>query len=74
MAAAAEERKALPDMHMKVNHMIAERDLVAVHWTVSGTNTHQGMGFPATGKAITISGMTLFRFKSGKSCRGMGRV
>jgi steroid delta-isomerase-like uncharacterized protein len=66
MAAAKEERKALPNMHMKVNQMVAEADLVVVYWTASGTNTHEGMGFPATGKKITVPGMTIFRFKKGK--------
>jgi steroid delta-isomerase-like uncharacterized protein len=66
MAAAKEERQALPDMRVKVNELIAERDFVSVFWTASGTNTGQGMGFPATGRPITVNGMTLFRFKSGK--------
>jgi steroid delta-isomerase-like uncharacterized protein len=68
MAAAKEERKALPDMRVKVNRILAERDLVAVDWTASGTNTQEGMGFPATGKKIKIEGMTIFRFKAGKIC------
>jgi steroid delta-isomerase-like uncharacterized protein len=66
MAAAKEERAALPDMRVKVNQMVAERDLVSVFWTATGTNTHAGMGFPATGKRITINGMTLFRLRDGK--------
>ncbi|MFZ1135762.1 MAG: ester cyclase [Candidatus Korobacteraceae bacterium] len=66
MAAAKEERTALPDMRMKVNDMVAERDLVSVFWTATGTNTHAGMGFPATGRRITINGMTLFRLNDGK--------
>jgi steroid delta-isomerase-like uncharacterized protein len=66
MAAASEERKALPDMQIKVNQILAEHDLVAVYWTASGTNTQAGMGFPATGKKIKIDGMTIFRFKEGK--------
>lgn len=66
MAAAREERKALPDMRVRVNEAVAERDLVAVFWTASGTNTGEGMGFPATGKRITVNGMTLFRFKAGR--------
>jgi steroid delta-isomerase-like uncharacterized protein len=66
IAAAKEERKALPDMKVSVNEILAERDLVAVYWTVSGTNTGTGMGFPATGNKIKIGGMTLFRFKAGK--------
>jgi steroid delta-isomerase-like uncharacterized protein len=68
IAAAKEERKALPDMTVRVNQIIAERDLVAVSWTAAGTNTHAGMGFPATGKKIKIDGMTFFRFKAGKIC------
>jgi steroid delta-isomerase-like uncharacterized protein len=66
MAAAKEERKAVPDMKVSVNQMVAEGDFVAVYWTVSGTNTQAGMGFPATGRKMKIDGMTLFRFKSGK--------
>lgn len=66
MIAAREERKAAPDLHFKINEVIAERDLVLVYWTASGTNTHEGMGLPATGKSFTEPGMTLFRFKAGK--------
>lgn len=66
MAAAQEERTALPDMRVKVNEMVAERDLVSVFWTATGTNTHQGMGFPATGKRIRINGVTLFRLRDGR--------
>ncbi len=66
MAYAREERKAVPDMSFRVNRMVAEKDLVAVHWTVTGTNTQAGMGFPATGKKIAADGVTIFRFKDGK--------
>jgi steroid delta-isomerase-like uncharacterized protein len=66
MAAAKEERQALPDMKVRVVQILAERDLVAVYWNASGTNTQAGMGFPATGKKIKIDGMTIFRFKAGK--------
>ncbi len=66
LAAARDERTAMPDMQFAVNHMVAEGDLVVVHWTMWGTNTQPGMGLPATGKAIKLSGMTLFRFGAGK--------
>ena len=65
MAAAREQRKALPDMRVKVNHIVAEGDLVSVYWTASGTNTAAGAGMPATGKSVTVNGMTLFRFQRG---------
>lgn len=66
LAAAREWRTALPDLRSAVNHLVAEGDLVVVHWTAWGTNTQAGWGLPATGKPIKISGMTLFRFKAGK--------
>lgn len=66
LAMAREERTALPDMQFAIKHILAEGDLVMVHWTLRGTNTQPGMGLPATGKPIKISGMTLFRFKAGK--------
>jgi steroid delta-isomerase-like uncharacterized protein len=66
MAAAKEERKAMPDMKVKVRQILAEHDLVAVYWNASGTNTQAGMGFPATGKKISTDGMTIFRLKDGK--------
>jgi len=66
IAEASEERAALPDVRVKVNEIVAERNLVVVYWAASGTNTHEGMGFPATGRKIHITGMTLFRFKAGK--------
>ena len=66
LAAAREERTAFPDLQFAVNHMVAEGDLVVVYWKVWGTNTQPGMGLPATGKPIQISGMTLFRLQGGK--------
>jgi len=65
MTAAREQRKALPDMRVKVNNIVAEGDLVSVYWTASGTNTAAGWGIPATGKSVSVNGMTLFRFERG---------
>jgi steroid delta-isomerase-like uncharacterized protein len=66
MAAAREERKALPDMRVKINQLVAEGHTVVVYWRATGTNTGEGMGFPATGKKIAAPGMTFFRFTNGK--------
>ena len=65
MTAAREQRKALPDMRVKVKHLVAEGDLVSVYWTASGTNSAAGWGIPATGKSVSVHGMTLFRFERG---------
>src|SRR6202167_2417507 len=72
MAAAREERKALPDMRVRVNEILAERDRVMVYWTASGTNTQAGMGFPGTGKKIKIDDH--IPFQRGEDFRGVERL
>jgi predicted ester cyclase len=66
IAAGKEERKAMPDLTFRVDHAVAEKDLMSVSLTASGTNTQAGMGFPVTSKRTSIEGMTLFRFKAGE--------
>ena len=59
-------RLAFPDMKMSVMQEIAERDLVTVLWTATGTNTGEGNGLPATGKSGRIRGITIWRIVNGK--------
>jgi steroid delta-isomerase-like uncharacterized protein len=59
--------KAFPDLRMKIEEMIAERDLVVTRF--SGEATHQGelFGTPATGKNITFNGIDIIRVANGKA-------
>ena len=66
MAEAKGWRDAFPDLRITVEKQVAERDLVAVHWTARGTNTGTGNGIPATGRAVQITGTTLFRLDEGR--------
>lgn len=66
MAEARGWREAFPDLAVTVEKQVAEHDLVAVHWTARGTNTGTGNGIPATGKAVEITGTTLFRLHEGR--------
>ncbi len=66
MAEAKGWREAFPDLNITVEKQVAEQDLVAVRWTARGTNTGTGNGIPATGRAVQISGTTLFRMADGK--------
>jgi steroid delta-isomerase-like uncharacterized protein len=59
-------RSAFPDLAVNVDLIVAERDLVAVRWTASGTNTGSGNGIPATGRKVQVSGTAIFRFVDGK--------
>lgn len=66
MAEAKGWREAFPDLQITVDKQVAERDLVAVRWTARGTNTGAGNGIPATGRAVQVTGTTLFRLADGR--------
>ena len=59
-------RAAFPDLKVAVERTVAEDDLVAVHWSSSGTNSVKTESFPGNGKTVAIDGMTFFRFKDGR--------
>ena len=59
-------RSAFPDLVVKVDRIIAEGDMVALHWSSAGTNTVAVPGFPGEGKRAAIDGMSFFRFADGK--------
>lgn len=65
MAEARGFRSAFPDLVFTLDHVVAEGDLVSVHWTARGTNTGTGNGLPATGRRVQVSGIALFRFEDG---------
>lgn len=66
MAEARGWREAFPDLKITIDKQVAEGDLVAVRWTARGTNTGAGNGIPATGRAVQMSGTTLFRMEDGR--------
>ncbi len=62
-------RSAFPDFHVTIEDMIAEGDQVVVRYTWRGTNTGDfvtPMPIPATGKQVTMTGITIVRFAGGK--------
>jgi steroid delta-isomerase-like uncharacterized protein len=59
-------RSTITDMRGGIEDLVAEGDKVACRW--SGDATHKGelMGVAATGKAITVTGIAIYRIASGK--------
>ena len=57
---------AFPDMAVTIEEMIAERDLVAARFTVTGTHQGELMGAKPTGKKITVHGIDMMRIVGGK--------
>jgi steroid delta-isomerase-like uncharacterized protein len=62
---------AFPDLVVTVEDTICEGNLVAARWSASGTHRGGGLGVPATGKSMTVTGMTFARITDeGKLCEG----
>jgi steroid delta-isomerase-like uncharacterized protein len=59
-------RTAFPDLKFKIEDLIAEDDKVANRWTATGTHTGDGLGFPATNRAVTVTGMGIIRLRNGQ--------
>ena len=57
---------AFPDLRFTVEDMIAEGDKVVTRWTAYGTNEGGILGFPATGKQVSIKGVIIKRLSGGK--------
>lgn len=51
---------------------MAEGDRVAIRWSVTGTHQAEFMGIPATGKQVTVRGMTLDQIEDGKIKKSWG--
>lgn len=62
-------RAGMPDIHVKVQDLSAEGNRVWVRWRWTGT--HRGMlrGFPATGRRVEITGMTMYELRDGRIVR-----
>ena len=54
-----------PDFHLTVNEMIYDKNKIAGIWTITATNTGQGVRSP-TGKHIDVKGIGIIHFKDGK--------
>jgi steroid delta-isomerase-like uncharacterized protein len=54
-------RGAFPDMKIQIGQIVAEGDLVSLQWTATGTHSGDHLGFPATGRQVQFSGMTIGR-------------
>jgi len=57
---------ALPDMVVTVHQIVAEGDKAVASWTVNGTHGGELAGIPATGRPVSFSGATMYRFADGQ--------
>ena len=58
--------KALPDVELTAEDVIADGDKVAVRYRIQGTHSDELMGVPATGNKVDVDGQSFFRFEDGR--------
>jgi len=66
-------RTAFPDARMTIEDLIAEGDRVVWRFTIHATHTGPFQGIPATGKAVTITGMSIVRMVDGQIVEHWGQ-
>jgi steroid delta-isomerase-like uncharacterized protein len=59
---AGDFRRAFPDLKWGVDLVLGEDDLVAARWTATGTHRGVWGDVAATERAVTFSGVNIFRF------------
>jgi len=59
-------QNAFPDGQNTADDLIAEGDKVAHRWTYRGTHLGEFQGIPPTGRQVTLTGISIWRFEEGK--------
>jgi len=59
-------RAAFPDLMPTILAAIAEGDTVCTRWRMDGTHESPILGIPATGKRLSVEGITISKFRGGK--------
>jgi predicted ester cyclase len=59
-------RTAFPDLKMTLDDILAEGEMVAFRWSVSGTHLGDWLGILPTGNHVRATGITIFRIAGGK--------
>jgi len=63
-------RSAFPDVHLRLEQIVAEGDMVAARWIATGTHQGDGLGFAATGRRAEFQGMVFARIRDGQFVEG----
>jgi steroid delta-isomerase-like uncharacterized protein len=58
--------KSFPDLHFSIEDMIAEKGKVVASWNISGTHKGEFMDIPATGRKVSVEGITIHLITNGK--------
>jgi steroid delta-isomerase-like uncharacterized protein len=59
---------AFPDLHVTLEELVAERDIVVARVTWSGTQRERFLGVSATNRRVAVAGVFAWRIVDGKIC------
>jgi steroid delta-isomerase-like uncharacterized protein len=59
-----------PDARIAIEDVIVEGERMAMRWTFTGTQSGDFVGIPASGKALTLTGISIIRIKEGRIAEG----
>lgn len=62
---------AFPDLTFRANDLLFDHDRVAVYWVARGTHQAEAFNLPATGRPVTVHGVSLLRVADGKLVHGV---
>lgn len=63
-------RTAFSEIHITIDDVVSQDDKMAVRWTAEMKHTGPGLGFPPTGEAATIHGISFMQMRDGLLFRG----
>ena len=66
----AKLRGAFPDIQVSIDETVEQGDLIASRWTANMTHLGDDLGVPATGRRVTVTGMSMARLRDGIMVEG----
>ena len=59
-------RGAFPDLHIRIDELIAAEDATTLSFTLTGTHRGDLLGNPPTGRSVRVHGIVRSRFEGGR--------
>ena len=59
-------RSAFPDLHVKIDDLVEEGNIVCCRWTTTGTQQSELFGIPPSGEKKPVTGLLMVKIEDGK--------
>jgi steroid delta-isomerase-like uncharacterized protein len=63
-------KAAIPDIHVRVDDVLAEGEQTVCRLTARGTHTGEGLGVPPTGRKVEFTAIVWLRWEDGQVAEG----